>query len=126
MNSEQAVRNTAFLRLVVGVSVWLFPRLSGRLCGLDTAGTPQSPYLARLFGIRDVALAIGALQTSGAAQRTWVQVGLLCDAADTAAALAGQRAGYLSTPTATLVGIPAVAATAMGVKALQAPSSAAG
>ncbi len=122
MNSEQAVRNVAFLRLVVGVGAYLFPRLAGRLFGLDSAGNPQSPYFARLFGIRDVALAIGALQTSGEAQRTWVQLGVVCDVADTGAALMGQRAGYLSTPSAVLVALPAVAATGLGVQGLQAPS----
>jgi hypothetical protein len=125
MNSEQAVRNVAFIRLVVGVGAYLFPRLAGRLFGLDSVGNPQSPYLARLFGIRDIALAIGALQTSGEAQRTWVQVGVLCDVADTGAALMGQRAGYLTTPTAVMVAIPAVTATALGVQGLQAPSSSA-
>jgi len=125
MNSDQAIRNVAFIRVAVGVGAWLFPRVAGRLFGLDAAANPQSPYLSRLFGVRDVALAIGALQTAGDAQRTWVQLGLVCDVADTAAALAGQRAGYLPTPSAVLVGIPAVATTVLGVRGLQAPSSSA-
>ena len=122
MTSEQAVRNVAVLRLVVGVTCWLFPRLSGRLFGLETVRNDQSPYLARLFAVRDLALGIGALQTAGEAQRPWLQVGILCDAADAAAALAGQRGGYLSTPTAARLAFPAVTATALGVQALQAPS----
>ena len=125
MTSDHAVRNLAVLRLAVGISAWLFPRLAGRLFGLDTVRNPQSPYLLRLFGVRDVALGIGALQSSGEAQRTWLQLGVLSDTADAAAAVLGQRAGYLSTTTATLVGLPAVTATGLGVQALQAPSSSA-
>lgn len=123
MTSEEAIRNTAFLRLAVGIAAWVAPVLAGRLFGLDPARNPQSPYLARLFGIRDVALAVAALQTTGEAQRTVVQVGLMCDVADTAAAALGRRAGYLPTPTAVMVGIPAVAASAMGVRGLQAPGT---
>ena len=125
MSSEQSVRNLAVLRLVIGVSAWLFPGLAGRLFGLDPAGNPQAPYLSRLFGVRDVALGLGALQSSGEARQRWLQLGVLCDAADTAAAGLGRRGGYLSTPAAVLVGAPAVAATAMGVQALPAPSSSA-
>jgi hypothetical protein len=123
MTPDDAIRNTAILRLAVGIGAWLFPSLAGRLFGLDTAGNPQSPYFARLFGVRDIALAVGTLQSGGAARRTWVQVGLMCDVADAAAAGLGGRAGYLSGPTAVMVAIPAVAASAMGVKALQAPDS---
>lgn len=125
MSPDQSVRNLAVLRLVIGASSWLFPNVAGRLFGLDTRGNPQAPYLARLFGIRDVALGVGALRSSGEARERWLQIGVLCDAADTAAAALGQRGGYLSTPTALLVGAPAVAATALGVQALQAPDGAA-
>jgi hypothetical protein len=123
MSPEQSVRNLAILRLAVGIISWLAPNFGGKLFGLDTAGNPQAPYLARLFGIRDVALAIGALQSSGDAQRQWLRLGVVCDAADTLAAVAGRRAGYLPVPTTVMVAAPAIAATAMGVNALQAPSS---
>ena len=128
MSAQQSVRNLAILRLAVGIISWLTPNLGGKLFGLDPAGNPQAPYLARLFGIRDVALAVGALQSSGEAQRQWLQLGVVCDVADTFAAVAGRRGGYLPVPTAVMVGVPAVAATAMGVMALQgdqAPSSSA-
>jgi hypothetical protein len=125
MSAEQSVRNLAILRLAVGIISWLAPNFGGKLFGLDPAGNPQAPYLARLFGIRDVALAVGTLQSSGDAQRQWLQLGVVCDAADTLAAVAGRRAGYLPVPTTVMVAAPAIAATAMGVSALQAPSSSA-
>ena len=121
MNAEQSVRNLAMLRLMVGVVSYLAPNLGGKLFGLDTRGNPQAPYLARLFGIRDIALAIGALQSSGESRRQWLQLGVLCDAADVGAAALGKRGGYLPAPTAIVVGGVAAAATALGATALQAP-----
>jgi hypothetical protein len=121
MNAEQSIRNLAMLRLAVGVSSYLTPNLGGKLFGLDPASNPQAPYLARLFGVRDVALALGALQTSGESRRQWLQLGVLCDAADVGAAVIGRRGGYLPVPTAILVGGVAAAATAMGMAALNAP-----
>src|SRR4051794_40809229 len=96
------------LRTAVGVSSWTAPRLAGRAFGLDVAGNPQAPYLARLFGIRDVALAAGASQSSGEARRTWLKIGVACDTFDVAAALLGRRDGSLSPLTAVLVGGVAV------------------
>ena len=121
MNAEQSVRNLAMLRLMVGVISYLAPNLGGKLFGLDTRGNPQAPYLARLFGIRDIALAIGALQSAGESRRQWLQLGVLCDAADVGAAALGKRGGYLPAPTAIMVGGVAAAATALGASALQAP-----
>jgi hypothetical protein len=121
MNAEQSVRNLAMLRLMVGIVSYLAPNLGGKLFGLDTRGNPQAPYLARLFGIRDIALAIGALQSAGESRRQWLQLGVLCDAADVGAAALGKRGGYLPAPTAIVVGGVAAAATALGASALQAP-----
>jgi hypothetical protein len=125
MNAETSVRNLAVIRLAVGIVSWLFPNLGGRLFGLDPADNPQAPYLARLFGVRDVALAVGTLRSSGEAREQWLKLGVVCDVADTAAAGIGHRAGYLPTPTAVLVGGVAVGAAVLGVQALQAPSSSA-
>jgi hypothetical protein len=121
MNAEQSVRNLAMLRLLVGLVSYLAPNLGGKLFGLDTAGNPQAPYLARLFGIRDIALAIGTLQSAGEARRQWLQVGVMCDAADVGAAALGHKGGYLPLPTAILVGGVAAGATALGASALSAP-----
>jgi hypothetical protein len=119
MSAEQSVRNLATIRFVVGLVSWLAPNLGGRLFGLDPAGNPQAPYLARLFGIRDIALAVGTLRASGEERRQWLQLGLACDVADTAAAVLGRRRGYLSVPAAVLVGGTAASAVALGASALQ-------
>jgi hypothetical protein len=118
MNHHQAVRALGGLRLAVGLGAWLTPRVAGRAFGLDPAANPQSPYLARLFGVRDVALAVGTTQAAGPARRQWLQLGVACDVADAAAALLAGRAGYLPKVSAALVFAPAVAAAAMGVAAI--------
>jgi hypothetical protein len=114
------VRTLSAIRVAVGAGAWLTPRLAGRAFLLDPGGNPQSPYLARLFGVRDLALAYGATSTSGDARRTWLTAGVACDLADTLAALAGGRAGYLSRGQSVLLAAPALAAAALGAAALSA------
>jgi hypothetical protein len=111
------IRNIAFLRIAIGVVSWFAPRLGGRLFGLDVSGNPQAPYLARLFGVRDVVLGLGSLQSSGAAQKQWLQLGMACDVADVGAALLGRRDGTLPLGTTLLVGGTAAAAAAMSAAA---------
>lgn len=123
MNPEGTIRNLALLRIAIGVGAWVAPSLAGKVFGIDAKANPQAPYLARLFGIRDLALGVGLLQSSGEARRMWLQLGVLCDGADVAAAGLGGREGYLSTSTAVLAGGTATVATALGVSALQAPDA---
>src|SRR5688500_12174159 len=113
----EPVRTLSAIRLGAGAGAWLTPRVARPRFMLDPGGNPQSPYLARLFGIRDVALAYGATSTRGDAQRTWLTAGLACDVADTLAALAGGRAGYLSKTQTLLLAAPAIAAAALGAAA---------
>ena len=124
MNAEQTIRNLAVIRLAIGVGAWLFPNFAGKLFGLDPAGNPQAAYLGRLFGVRDIALAVGTMQSSGEARRQWLQLGVVCDSADAAAAVLGKRAGYLPLVTAVVGGGVAAAAAGMGAQALQAPDAA--
>ena len=123
------VRTITSLRIAIGVVSYLAPRLGGRLFGLDVDRNPQAPYLARLFGIRDLVLAVGALQSKGAAQKQWLQLGMACDVADVGAALLGRRDGSLPLVTSVLVGGTAVAAAGLSAAAAsevdQAPSSSA-
>jgi hypothetical protein len=118
MDNEQTIRSLAGIRVAIGTSAWATPRLAGKAFGLDADGNPQSPYLARLFGIRDVALGLGTLTTTGESQRRWLALGLLCDAADAAAGVLAGRAGYLpKVPTVLVTGVALVAA-GLGAAAL--------
>ena len=121
--SDSAVRQISIMRIAIGVSSWLFPRLAGRLFGLDTAGNPQAPYLARLFGVRDIAFGIGALQSSGAARKQWLQLGMACDVADALAGIAGKRDGSLPAVTSVLVTGTALVAAAQSANAIKAVES---
>jgi hypothetical protein len=105
--------------MAVGVASWTTPRLAGKLFGLDAEANPQSPYLARLFGVRDLALAWGVLGAEGNARRQWLAAGLACDAADVVAGVAGGRGGYLPKVTSVLVSVTALSAVALGTAALR-------
>jgi hypothetical protein len=118
VDAKNAVNALAVVRTAIGVASWTTPRLAGRLFGLDAQANPQSPYLARLFGARDLALAWGVLGTQGDARRQWLAAGLACDAADVLAGIAGGRAGYLPKLTSVLVTGTALSAVALGAAAL--------
>jgi hypothetical protein len=109
------------LRLAIGTGAWIAPRLAGRVFGLDPAANPQLPYVGRLFGVRDVALAVGVQVTEGESRRLWLQLGLACDLADAVAGLVAGRNGSLSPLATVLVTAPAVAAAGLSAMALQAP-----
>ena len=119
MDRRTTITSLAALRLAVGVASWATPRVAGRLFGLDASANPQSPYLARLFGVRDVALAWGTLSSEGDTQRQWLIAGLACDLADTLAGVAGGRGGYLPKVSSVLVTGTALSAAALGASALQ-------
>jgi hypothetical protein len=119
VSRSSAVNALAGLRLAVGFGAWLFPRLAGRLFGLDVAGNPQLPYVARLFGVRDIALGLGVATTGGEAQNAWLRAGVVCDAADFAAGLLARRDESIGPMTAVLVSAPALGGVAMGLAALR-------
>jgi hypothetical protein len=119
MDRKRAISTLAGLRVAIGVASWSTPRVAGRLFGLDAGANPQSPYLARLFGVRDVALAWGVLASEGDVQRQWLTAGLACDAADALAGYAGGRGGYLPKLTSVLVTATALSAAGLGAAALR-------
>ena len=119
MEQGDAINVLSGLRIAIGAASWATPRLAGRLFGLDAAANPQSPYLARLFGVRDIALAWGTLGSEGATRRQWVVAGLACDLADALAGYAGGRRGYLPKSTSVMVTTTALVAAALGAGALR-------
>lgn len=108
-----------FIRLAIGGGAWALPQLTGKLFGFQSMDNQESIYLGRLFGVRDLILGVGLLSTEGEAQRLWWRLGIVCDAADTAAGVLGFRAGgpkrgmVLSTVTA-------AGAVSMGIAGLRA------
>jgi hypothetical protein len=119
MANDQAIQSLVGLRGAVGAGAWLTPRISGRLFGLDPDGNPQAPYLARLFGVRDVALAVGLKSSSGSERAQWLRLGIACDLADAAAGFLAGRRGELPKLATVLVTATALSAAALGAVALQ-------
>jgi hypothetical protein len=105
-------------RIAIGTGAWLAPNLSGRLFGLDPANNPQSAYLGRLFGARDIALGVGALAASAESRRLWWQMGVACDVLDAAAGALAGRNGSIPKAAAVMVTLTAIGAAVMGVGAL--------
>jgi hypothetical protein len=106
------------LRVAIGVGAWATPNLTGRLFGLDPKGNPQSAFLARLFGVRDIALGVGTTATSGGSRRMWWQLGIACDLMDAAAAALAARNGTVPKAAAIMAGGTALAAAGLGAAAL--------
>lgn len=124
MANDQAIQGLVGVRSAIGIGSSVAPGLTGRLFGLDMANNPQALYLARLFGIRDVALGYG-LSTSGGAERAlWLRIGIACDLADALAGVFAGRRGQLPPFAAVLVTGTALGAAALGVAALQAEPAA--
>lgn len=114
----------AGLRIAIGSSAWAAPNLTTKLFGLDPKNNPQSSFLARLFGVRDVALAGVAIGSTGPSKRLAWQLGVVCDALDVGAATLAGRNGTLPKPAALMAGATALAAVGLGVAALQAEEQA--
>ena len=108
------------IRASVGAGAWIAPRLAGRLFGLDAVANPQLPYVARLFGVRDVTLAAGLALSTGQSRRLWFQLGIACDVADTVAGLAAGRQGEISRLSTVLVTAPALLGIGLGIAGLRA------
>jgi hypothetical protein len=107
-------------RVLVGLVAFAAPGRAFRGAGLDPRRNPQLPFMTRMFGVRDLVLGAGALGTSGAERRRWLQASLTSDLGDAVAALAGHRAGYLSTRGTVMLALPAITGAALGVAALAA------
>lgn len=105
-------------RIVVGTAMLLAPGKALRVGMLD-ATAPQAPYLARMFGSREVALGALTLLAPPAHRATLVRAGLAVDVADAAAGILGIRSRALGTVPGALVTGAAVAAAASGVAHLR-------
>src|SRR4051794_971370 len=116
------VSQIAGLRAAVGAGGYLAPNLTGRLFGLDPDGNPQAAFLARLFAVRDLALAAGTFNSDGDARRQWLALGMACDLGDALAAYLAGRDGTLPRPAAIMAGATALSGAALGVAALRRPT----
>ena len=95
MDAITARRTLAQLRLAVGISALVAPRLSARVMGIDLADR-STPYLLRLFGAREVYMASPFLMPApGLDEAELASRAVPVDAADAVAALAAGVRGHL-------------------------------
>jgi uncharacterized protein DUF4267 len=106
-------------RIVVGIVSFLQPALGAKLLGLDVASNPQSPYLARLFGSREVAIGTATLLARGKTRRNLVLAGIGVDAADAVTGALGIQDRSVPARTGAMLIVPAVLAVLSGISGLR-------
>lgn len=75
-------RGLGVMRTAMGVLALARPHVVIRSLGRQHPSGPDSEALARMFGIRDVALAALTLRASPQARRAGLRLGVLADSAD--------------------------------------------
>lgn len=111
MDPLTARKTIAGIRFALGVSALVAPRVTGKIFGIDADESPAAPYLARLFGARELYMASPFLMPApGLDEQELASRAVPVDAADTVAALAAGLKGYLPWRAA----IPAAATAAFG------------
>lgn len=111
MDPLAARRSLAQVRLAIGIGALVAPRVTGRLFGIDVAANPAAPYLARLFGARELFMAAPFLMPApGLDEAELASRAVPVDAADAMASLVGGLRGYLPWRAA----LPATAAGLLG------------
>ncbi len=115
MDPISARKTLASIRLALGVGAILAPRVTGRVFGISSDENPAAPYLARLFGAREIFMAAPfLLPTPGLAEHELASRAVPVDAADTVAALAAGIKGYLPWRAAVPAAATAAVATYLG------------
>jgi hypothetical protein len=82
-------------RLALGALSLASPRAGARLFGMERSLSPELTYMARVFGIRAIALGAGYLASEGEARRLWQRLAFARDISDTVAGAGHLRRGDL-------------------------------
>jgi hypothetical protein len=116
--TAQGARSTlAAMRLTIGFSALLAPRLAAKLFALDPDANPQAPFLGRLFGVRNAAIGLTLRDGAPAEQQRWLRYGVAIDVIDIAALAAAGARGTIPKRAVALIGVTASVATALGIAA---------
>jgi hypothetical protein len=106
-------------RIAVGAVSIARPDVAAKLFGLDIVNNPQGPYLARLFGSREIALGAATLLARGSTRRNLVLAGIGVDLADAATGVLGIQDKTVPVRTGAMLVGPAVAAVLSGIAGLR-------
>jgi hypothetical protein len=87
------VRAVAGFRIVIGAGLVLAPGAWSRPWTGPAIDTPVAQLMARMFGVRELLLGVGALASRHDQQQTaqWLKLGSIADAVDAAAVMAAWR-----------------------------------
>ena len=106
-------------RIVVGAVSFAKPSLAAGMFGLDVANNPQGPYLARLFGSREIALGAATLLARGSTRRNLVLAGIGVDLADAVTGVLGIQDKSVPVRTGAMLAAPALGAVLSGFAGLR-------
>jgi len=107
-------------RIAVGVVSLAKPDVAAGLFGLDAVSNPQAPYVARLFGSREIALGALTLLARGTARRNLVVAGIGVDLADAVTGVLGIQDKSVPVKTGAMLIAPALGAVLSGAQGLRA------
>ena len=120
MDPITARRTLAQLRLAVGVATLVAPRLAARAFGIDPDANPALPYFARMFGAREVFMAVPFLMPApGLDEAELAARAVPVDVADGVASLAAGLRGGLPWRAAIPATLAAAAGAYLGTAAAQ-------
>lgn len=106
-------------RTVLGVATILAPRVMGKIFGIDPKENPAAPYLARLFGARELLMAWQLHTAPDEQLLDRFKEGVAVDVVDAAAAILAGASGYLPKRAAIMSGLTAMGACAQGAMAVR-------
>jgi hypothetical protein len=112
------INGLSVARIAIGTGMLLAPEPSLKLGLLDSTAA-QAPYLARMFGSREIAIGALTLLAAPEHRATLIKVGIAIDVADAVAGVLGIRSKALSTPTGALVTGAAAGAVVSGIAGLR-------
>ncbi len=110
-------------RIIVGAVSFARPSIAASMFGLDIAGNPQGPYLARLFGSREIAIGTATLLARGKTRRNLVLAGIGVDLADAATGVLGIQDKSVPVRSGVMLIAPAIGGVLSGLAGLRASRS---
>ena len=117
VTAQGARKTLAMMRMTIGLSALVAPRLAAKVFAMDPDANPQAMFLGRLFGVRNAAIGLTLRDGTPDEQRRWLRYGVVIDVVDIAALLIAGTNGSLPKRAVAVIGPTAALATALGVAA---------
>jgi len=102
-------------RLTLGLVSFVLPRTMMRLFGLSSARNPSGPFIARLFGAREMLMAYQLYQASDEELEEVLRQGIMVDGSDALGAMLSLLRGEISFRTFLMLATASGAAIATGM-----------